>query len=95
MLFCALSRSWMWRSARQLLWLAGCVATLAEGAAAQAPDQIFYNGKIVTVDDGFTIRSAVAIRGDTIMATGDTTAIRALADGKTVQTSARARHARA
>ncbi len=30
-------------------------------AMAQTPDRIFYNGKIVTVDKNFSIKSAVAI----------------------------------
>ena len=54
---------------------------------AQTPDRIFYNGKIVTVDKNFSIKSAVAIRGDRIVAVGDSASIRKLADRKTVQTN--------
>ena len=42
------------------------VATLA----AQAPDVILSNGKIITVDDRFFIAQAVAIRGDRVVAVG-------------------------
>ena len=28
------------------------------------PDTIFYNGKIITVDSGFSIQQAFAVRGD-------------------------------
>jgi predicted amidohydrolase YtcJ len=48
--------------------------------AQQAPpDLILSNGKIITVDDRFSIVQAVAIRGDRIVATGSNQAIGALA----------------
>ncbi|MFL2546012.1 MAG: amidohydrolase [Candidatus Rariloculaceae bacterium] len=62
-------------------------------AAQEAPDTILVNGKIVTVDDYFSISEAVAIRGDRILAVGSDEEIRALAgsdsevmdlDGRTV-----------
>ncbi len=34
------------------------------------PDKIYYNGKIVTVDNDFTIAEAVAIKGDSFQAVG-------------------------
>jgi hypothetical protein len=37
---------------------------------AQAPDLVLSNGKIITVDDRFTIAQAVAIHDDRIMAVG-------------------------
>jgi len=49
------------------------------------PDQIFYNAKIVTVDDASfgssvgSIAQALAVRGDTILATGTNGKVRALA----------------
>src|SRR5437762_11591676 len=36
----------------------------------QPPDLILTNGKIITVDERFSIAQAVAIRGDRIVATG-------------------------
>jgi predicted amidohydrolase YtcJ len=52
---------------------------------AQEPDQIFYDGKVLTVDEDFSIASAIAIRGDRIVAVGDTDTIRALADDDTAE----------
>jgi len=43
---------------------------ILRGQQPQAPDLILSNGKIVTVDDRFTIAQAVAIRGDRIVAVG-------------------------
>lgn len=57
--------------------------TLAAGAAevtaADVADMILFNGKIVTVDDVFAIRQAVAVRGQRVLATGDNQAMHALA----------------
>ncbi len=55
----------------------------ASTVAAQAPDQIYVNGKIITVDDTFSIVEAVAIRGERILATGSNAEIRRLADADT------------
>jgi predicted amidohydrolase YtcJ len=49
--------------------------------AQEAPDVILVNGKVVTVDDYFSISEAVAIRGDRILAVGSDEEIRALAGG--------------
>ena len=46
--------------------------------AQEAADTILLNGKIVTVDDYFSIQEAVAIRGERIAAVGSNEAIRAL-----------------
>ena len=37
---------------------------------AQAPDQILYNGKVLTVDQNFSTASAIAISGERILAVG-------------------------
>src|SRR5262249_55293347 len=47
-------------------------------AAAQAPDVVLVNGKIVTVDDRFTIAQALAIKGERILKVGTTAEIEAL-----------------
>jgi predicted amidohydrolase YtcJ len=47
--------------------------------AAGAPDLILTNGKIITVDDRFSIAEAVAIRGDRFVAVGTTQEISRLA----------------
>jgi predicted amidohydrolase YtcJ len=45
--------------------------TLAAAApGAEAPDAILYNGKVVTVDERFSVVEAVAIRGERIVAVG-------------------------
>ena len=61
---------------------------VAENSNAQQsinspPDTIFYNGKIITVDPGFTIAQAFAVRGDLYVAVGTDAAIRALASANT------------
>src|SRR5262249_21858893 len=52
-----------------LVW-AACAAIVPAASAADAPDTILYNGKIVTVDDRFTIAQAVALRGQRMAAVG-------------------------
>ena len=54
--------------------------------AQEAPDQIFINGKIITVDDYFSIEEAVAVRGERFLATGSSEAVQALADADTIVT---------
>ena len=61
---------------------------VAESSFAQQginapPDAIFYNGKIITVDRGFTIGQAFAVRGDRYVAVGTNAAIQALAGTNT------------
>jgi hypothetical protein len=51
-----------------LLAIAGAAALLQ--AQQPAPDLILWNGKIITVDERFTIAQAVAIKGDRIVAVG-------------------------
>ena len=53
--------------------------------AAIAPDAIFFNGKVVTVDQAFSVQQAFAVKGDTISAVGANQPIRALAGGGTRQ----------
>jgi hypothetical protein len=57
-----------------LLLLAGFVSAHAQ----DVPDTIYLNGKIVTVDDYFSIAEAVAIRGNAIQAVGSNQEISAL-----------------
>ena len=54
--------------------------------AQEAPDRIFINGKIVTVDDYFSIQEAVAVLGERFLATGSSEEMQALADADTVVT---------
>ena len=56
-------------------------------AQDRAPDLILVNGKVVTVDDLFSITEAVAIRGERIVAVGATKEIRSLAGPNTYVTN--------
>jgi predicted amidohydrolase YtcJ len=57
---------------------------MASSAEAQtAPDTILTNGKIITVDDRFSIAQAVAVRGDRILAVGTDEVINRLAGPNT------------
>ncbi|HWV93608.1 MAG TPA: amidohydrolase family protein, partial [Vicinamibacterales bacterium] len=60
---------------------AGVFQILHMPAAAQgsAPDLLFTNGKIVTVDERFTIAQAIAVKGDRIVAVGSSQEIAKLA----------------
>jgi len=46
--------------------------------AALAPDQIFYNGKIATVDSSNSIQEAFAVKGDRFLAVGSNAAMQAM-----------------
>jgi predicted amidohydrolase YtcJ len=59
------------------------VYLLMISAAGLAADIILVNGKIVTVDDRFTVAQAVAIQGQRIVAVGGSGEIRKLAGGGT------------
>jgi hypothetical protein len=50
-----------------LVWLA---ATWSVAASAQTADLVLMNGKIVTVDDRFTIAQALAVKGERVIAVG-------------------------
>jgi predicted amidohydrolase YtcJ len=52
-------------------------------AAAQSADKILLNGKIVTVDDRFTIAQALAIRGQRVVAVGGNAEIERLRGAST------------
>jgi len=65
------------------LWLCGSLAW-----ADDAPDLVIHHAKVVTVDPGFTIAEALAVRGDRIVAVGSSEDIRALAGPSTVQVDA-------
>jgi predicted amidohydrolase YtcJ len=52
-------------------------------AAAQAPDAVLINGKVVTVDDRFTIAQALAIKDGRILKVGTTAEIDALKGAST------------
>jgi predicted amidohydrolase YtcJ len=55
---------------KRIVHLAACVIALAWGVASAAPDTVLVNGKIVTVDDRFTVAQALAIKDGRIVAVG-------------------------
>jgi predicted amidohydrolase YtcJ len=59
------------------------IALAAAPAAAQAPDTILVNGKVLTVDAQFSTREALAIRDGRIVALGTSADIRKLAGRET------------
>ena len=64
--------------------LAVVVASIVvQAQQAAAPDLILTNGKIITVDDTFSIAQAVAVRGDRIIAVGTNADINKLAGANT------------
>src|SRR5687768_3603285 len=72
---------------------AGALVLTAVSLSAQQPaaDVILTNGKVITVDDRFTIAQAVAVRGDRIVAVGTNQQIAALAGPGTRRIDARGR----
>src|SRR5438067_935124 len=65
-------------------WVAMVVTTaFAQQPATTAPDEIFYNGKVVTVDRDFDVVQAFAVKGDQFVAVGTNAAVRKLAGPKT------------
>jgi predicted amidohydrolase YtcJ len=65
------------------------LGVMAHGQQTVAPDEIFYNGKIVTVDRDFLIQQAFAVKGEQIVAVGTNSAVRALASPRTHLTDLR------
>ena len=66
-----------------LLCLLGAVSASAQNVSNEPPDAIFYNGKIITVDSGFSIQQAFAVKGDMYVAVGTNDRIRRLAGRNT------------
>jgi predicted amidohydrolase YtcJ len=52
---------------------------LAQGADDRSPDAIFFNGKVITVDTGFSVQQAFAVKGESFLAVGSNQRIRGLA----------------
>jgi predicted amidohydrolase YtcJ len=73
-----------------MLFLLVSAASLMR-AQQPAPDTILSNGKIITVDDRFTIAQAVAVRGDRIVAVGTNTDVTRLAGPNTRRIDLRGR----
>lgn len=75
-----------WRTFLLTCWLVLSIASWGQKAPPSiAPDKIFYNGNIITVDSAFHIRQAFAIKGEQFVAVGANSEIRALAGPQTRQ----------
>ena len=59
-----------------VMFATACAISVVRAQQA-APDVVLTNGKIITVDERFTIAQAVAVRGDRVVAAG-TTQLRSL-----------------
>lgn len=70
---------------RFFLYAAGCLifSIAACGSGGPAPEAIYYNAEVVTVDSVFSIAQAVAIHADTFVAVGSDEEILALAGPET------------
>src|SRR3954471_24476309 len=68
-----------------VLSLSLAVGVAAQRAAGTAPDTVFYNGKIITVDSAFSVQQAFAVNGESITAVGTNAKIRAMAGKATRQ----------
>src|SRR6185503_15154765 len=80
-------KRWMY-----VLLAAGFIgASILSDAQAPSADIILTNGKIITVDDQFSIAQAVAVRGDRIVAVGTSQAITQMAGPKTRRINLRGR----
>ena len=62
-----------------------CISICSVNAAANPPDTIFYNGKILTVDPQFSVAEAIAISDGRIVAVGSNAEILKLTENQTNQ----------
>ena len=69
----------------------GSAAAYAQKYSNAAPDQIFYNGKVITVDSAFRIAQAFAVHQHRFTAVGGNAAIKALGGPKTIVTDLQGR----
>lgn len=64
-----------------LVFIAGCETSPTN--ISTAADTIFVNGKILTVDESFSVAQALAVKGDRIMVVGDNDVVRNAANAQT------------
>ena len=80
---------------RKALVVAVCflmaVTALAQLKTTTVPDEIFFNGKVITVDASFSIQQAFAVRGEEILAVGPSADVRRLAGPATKLTDLKGR----
>lgn len=66
-----------------MLVLAACNDASKSEVAAAAPNLILHNGRVYTANSDQAVAQALAVRGDTVIAVGDNSAMLALADDAT------------
>ena len=76
-------RGRIWIVASVVAWLVIAGERPAAAQQQSAPDFVLTNGKIITVDDRFTIAQAIAVLGERIVAVGTNQEIAGLADPNT------------
>jgi predicted amidohydrolase YtcJ len=64
-------------------WLTLAIGTFGQPGDTFHPDEIFYNGKIITVDSTFRIQQAFAVKQERFVAVGSNAQVRALAGKST------------
>src|SRR5215813_15383006 len=82
---------WTSRIAVAAALLAFVSAASFIGAQQTAPDMIFSNGKVITVDERFSIAQALAIKGDRIVGVGSNAEVNRLAGPNTRRIDLRGR----
>ena len=60
---------------------AALLATPTKSASAETADTVLFNGKILTVDKGFSQHEAIAIAQGKVLATGTSSEMKKLGDG--------------
>src|SRR5580704_7758285 len=82
-----------WRPPMKTAWVllmgvfALTTSLFAQQRNALAPDEVFYNGKVITVDTGNSIQQAFAVKGNRFLAVGTNAAMRKLAGPQTKLTN--------
>src|SRR5262245_54974114 len=71
--------------------LIGTTIGSAQIRTATIPDEVFYNGKVVTVDAAFSVQQAFAVRREEILAVGSSAEVRKLAGSSTRLTDLKGR----
>ncbi len=82
-------RQWLGFVVAPFLLLTAIQSQAVESPSAGAPDAIYYQGKVVTVDDAFSIKEAFAVKDERFVAVGSNAEIRALAGKNTRQVDLR------
>lgn len=66
-----------------VVWLTLASGANVFGQRIEVPDAVYFNGKVITVDTGNTVKEAFAVKGDKFLAVGATRDMQALAGPQT------------